>query len=533
MSQTIFVSYARYDNARPPGEPSAQGFVSRLIEELKYEFSKMARPWPDIWMDVDKIRDGELFDHKIQSAISESSLFVPVLSTNWLESGFCRQELECFRQRWSPVDDAFKERITVVHGNFVALKERPAELDGQVGYRFFDFPNGVEEPNGERFFFDRGKSVHEAHYLSSVRELARDLWVKTRPGARPAPAPVRGIRLMVAQPLEPVPPEPVTPPRVATPATRNGRTIYLAKPSLDLEPAYQRVAGELLAQGYDIRPQPDAYIPSDCSAAGFIDDALASCELSVHLLGNDVGFAIAGGATSVGLQLRRAAAAVQATSGSKAEFRRIVWAPKILQASADADGARKTGQRDPLQVLQLIDDYLPNDKVDGGGVNDFVTFLIQHLDSTAPKVEQVPPPPNGSTSKALSYYIYHNSIDFLFAQDVAEAMRHRPGVETKMPGMSGDVVERDALHRRYMRECDAILLCWGGASDTWAKSYAAELKDWRTLGRNEQFKVRGVVVGPPDDLVKKYVDRLWPNSEIDVVIPVNSLDGFSPETFRG
>ena len=70
MSQVAFLSYAREDDLKPPYDANADGFVCALHKNLKYEFTRLARPRPDIWQDVENVRGGDLFDPKIAEAIN-------------------------------------------------------------------------------------------------------------------------------------------------------------------------------------------------------------------------------------------------------------------------------------------------------------------------------------------------------------------------------------------------------------------------------------------------------------------------------
>ena len=65
-------------------------------------------------------------------------------------------------------------------------------------------------------------------------------------------------------------------------------------------------------------------------------------------------------------------------------FRRIVWAPKVLEEAATLE--RKV-ERDPLAVLAKFNQQLATDKVEGDSLSKFVDFLFQHLDRTAPPRE--------------------------------------------------------------------------------------------------------------------------------------------------
>ena len=119
-------------------------------------------------------------------------------------------------------------------------------------------------------------------------------------------------------------------------ASANGRVIYLAKPASDMEQAYSRFAFELQGRGYVVVPDVTSDIPNDSTALAYIDETLAKAELSIHPLGEKGGFAPDDNALDpiVKLQLARARARAAASSADQADraFRRIVWAPRILDA---------------------------------------------------------------------------------------------------------------------------------------------------------------------------------------------------------
>jgi hypothetical protein len=71
--------------------------------------------------------------------------------------------------------------------------------------------------------------------------------------------------------------------------------------------SYEFLANNLVAQGFDIVPRQDQYIPLDSSASGFIDNAIALADTSIHILGNEAGYEPDGHAPLVKLQLERAA----------------------------------------------------------------------------------------------------------------------------------------------------------------------------------------------------------------------------------
>ncbi|HEY3944943.1 MAG TPA: TIR domain-containing protein [Solirubrobacteraceae bacterium] len=73
----VFLSYSRLDGA----------FVRRLLSALQARGK-------DVWVDVDGIRDGEVFPEALRRAIESSDAFVFVISPDSVHSSFCEEEVE-------------------------------------------------------------------------------------------------------------------------------------------------------------------------------------------------------------------------------------------------------------------------------------------------------------------------------------------------------------------------------------------------------------------------------------------------------
>jgi TIR domain len=89
----LFVSYA-HKNDRP------WRWVSEFVETLKDELEGKSRDF-NIWWDPG-LRTGEDFNIAIGDAISESAVFLSVLSLAYGDSTYCKREIEEFRQQRHP-----------------------------------------------------------------------------------------------------------------------------------------------------------------------------------------------------------------------------------------------------------------------------------------------------------------------------------------------------------------------------------------------------------------------------------------------
>ena len=161
-----------------------------------------------------------------------------MLSRNWLTRPYCLRELEAFSRRWNKEGDrALRQRLVVVAKHYVDPQQRPSLLQGQEGFSFFTL-DAQADPGQEHEFFARG-AIRDPRYQDRVRDLGSYLW---RSAARLDKA-VIAVPVTAAQSAKS--PSPQT----------TGRTLYLAKPAVDMREAYGRLVDELHGRGYGWSPQ--------------------------------------------------------------------------------------------------------------------------------------------------------------------------------------------------------------------------------------------------------------------------------------
>jgi TIR domain len=93
----IFVSYASVDDERYPG--SSQGWVARFRDAITVQLAKKLgrREYYELWMDH-KLRCGQPLTFEILEKVRGSATLLVVLSKGYLESPWCRRELETFAE---------------------------------------------------------------------------------------------------------------------------------------------------------------------------------------------------------------------------------------------------------------------------------------------------------------------------------------------------------------------------------------------------------------------------------------------------
>jgi hypothetical protein len=456
----IYISYARADDELPPEAPDRAGFVTSLRDQLLFEFNRLGHPRPKIWKGPSSTLNTVGFTPEIRQALAESSLLLVILSRNWLSSESCGRELLAFAGRWES-DPSLRERIFVAEKRHVPDDLRPPLLQHRAGFSFLQFDDPAD-PGSEMEYYSRGRA-RDPRFYDVIKELARVLWRKSE----------RLLRI---------------PRAAAASAARQGpnaQIVYVAKVASDMSNAYDRLVRELLGRGYQVVPDVGAEIPHDSSATAFIDEALASASMSVHLLGERHGYAPENADPIVQLQLKRAARMCPAgalTSSAEHGFRRVIWAPERL------DYIELT--RDPIAVLAKFDNLLGSDAVTGGSLTEFVDLALR---SAATRVAQAAAAP---TKPRSSVYICCGAEGQAYASALAEALTESDLVVFR-PAFDGPPAEVIEINRKQLQVCDIAAVCWSWESEIWVRSTLQQLRDWHGLGRAARFAWLWLIVGPP------------------------------------
>ncbi len=124
----VFVSFSWADNKeRLPGEPRSR-WIDTLKEALTARLADRMRPDPvSVWLDAKDVEGNLPLDEILRGAAGHSALFLLVLSENYLQSRYCRDELEAFL-RQAGGDESAKGRIFVVLRECAAVG-KPSQVD--------------------------------------------------------------------------------------------------------------------------------------------------------------------------------------------------------------------------------------------------------------------------------------------------------------------------------------------------------------------------------------------------------------------
>ena len=170
----IYISSASLDNQTSPWE--SHGWVDQFYQALGIELSRRIGRHNAVstWRNT---REYDEFDDDIENAIERSALFVALISPAYLQSDFCKKELQTFSEKAAASGYGLsvheRSRIFPVLMNRVPLNEWPraiAEL-GIMGFTFY-----VDSENWH--LADMGHPTDPRHqdFQEQIRRLAQEIF---------------------------------------------------------------------------------------------------------------------------------------------------------------------------------------------------------------------------------------------------------------------------------------------------------------------------------------------------------------------
>jgi hypothetical protein len=446
----VFISYARLDDERPPGREDVQGWVSFFWGELRYELTNAGLGQAKLWLDRYEIEKAEKFTDKIEAALAEAKVILPVLSPNWLGRDWCVREVLRFAEQKIAGRDPANDILPVFKIEIPSTESIPPPLLGREGYEFFrrDQTGRLCE------FYWRGLK-NEKDYLDLVRQIAfriRDRFF--------------------------IPPQQVD----VTPS--RGRTVFVAAPTDELRDAWQRLINDLKADGYNVLPADDRLPDTAVKAEELVRTALEKADLALHLLGESEGAIPFGGTEGiVRLQLRLSREHASANPSQQ----RILWAPRWLP---DAN----SGKRDPFEVIGRFGQLNKGEHVYAEAVTELSQWLRDLLE---------PPVPAARSVISTWYIASAAAADDSHVSMLANGLQSA-GQDVEVV-FSGEPVPHPPKDRSAL-----VLLPWG---DTDVASLITHLESLEPLGRRavlvlpggdvaakNRFFRKGIVVLPMPDL---------------------------------
>ena len=450
LKDEIFISYAHKDDGILPGHQ--QGWVSYFDSALRTLLNQKISPSPTIWRDID-LGKNEVLDDTIMERIARMAMMISILSPNYLDSKWCMREVKHFR------DVAEKKRIDLqIAGKSRIIKvvkipletTLPPIFSGTIGFEFYkEENNSVTE---FRLEFGEDPSVK---FLLKVNELANE--IKTL---------IQSIKQSSKGTETPAEEKPET-------------TVYLAVSTLDED--YSNIKSDLLERDLKVLPDRPLALGADDLKKQVRAD-LKRCGLSIHLIGEEYGPTPMGENRSF-VELQHELAIERGANDPS--FSRLIWMP----TPPDADKTR------PEQIWRRrFQDTLsasPGDNVEllQQSLENFKTVIQDKLKTVRPSPTLIL-----STRDAPLVFVICDAMDFDGARRLHDCLYHDWECETTLPSTEPDEIRLHEDFQRKLLVCDALVIFWDGAPESWVRTKLWELQRIRAKRAHRPFLAQAVYI---------------------------------------
>ncbi|MDQ3803914.1 MAG: toll/interleukin-1 receptor domain-containing protein [Acidobacteriota bacterium] len=480
----IFISYAHIDNQ--PLAEGLRGWVESLHERLKIRLGQLLGEEANIWRDR-KLQGNDIFADTLVEKLSSAAILVSVLSPRYVKSEWCIRELEEFckvAKANGGLPGGHKLPVFKVVKTFVPLQEHPPQLQGVLGYEFYEYD---PERGRAKEFSPEVMPQRDIRYWEKLDDLAYDIKQLIEGMQRAAEAP--NGRAAAGEPAAPA----------------SGKTVYLAETTSDLSAQRDQVKRELQQHGHAVLP--DKELPLDAvSLKQAVGEYLSRSHFSVHLIGEHYGIIPEGEEKSV-VHLQSELAA-----GRGEDFLRLVWMPPGLQS-------REERQQGFINTFLLGHQAQKGTEVLQTKLED-LKVIIHETASRGPEPE---PAAGEAAGEALgiNLYLICDKEDLQPANELADYLFNQ-GVDVVLPAMEGDEAQVYEDHKANLMDCDAVLIYYGRANEIWLRMKLRELQKVAGYGRAAPLLGKAVYLGAPRTEAK---ERL---REHDTTI-IKNYEAFSPE----
>ncbi len=171
FTHDVFISYGHLDDEDPAGD--VKGWVDLLVERLPRLVSNSLGYQPKIWRDERSLHGNDLLTAAIEEGISRSLLLIPIVSPRYVQSEWCRVELNAFCNTAPPSGaPPHRSRIFKVIKTPLLLhpNREPEQLRDLIGYSFFEMEGDMPVE-----FSPDTTPNKDQRYWTALRRLAWDI----------------------------------------------------------------------------------------------------------------------------------------------------------------------------------------------------------------------------------------------------------------------------------------------------------------------------------------------------------------------
>jgi hypothetical protein len=518
FDQHLFISYAHLDNQ--PLAPKQMGFISRFHEMLKVVLGIRLGCEARIWRD-DKLRGNDVFTPEILGQLQNSALVASVLSRRYLESEWCRREINEFCE---VAHAAGKLRLGNQARVFKVLMEPltdqtplHASIREPTGFPFYqmeeDAPLHLDPVYGPEFEQLLAKRV--ALLAWRMSELIRKLEPGGgggdggRSGGRTGGESVgnggKDLKEARVVAVSKVTSE-------GTTAPQRGRTIYVAECAEDRLEDRESLMAELSLWGYSVLPNEPLPLDDEPRCAERVRAVLGACELSVHLVGRAYGDVLPGGKSLVVLQNE-----VCAEFARTEALRRLISLPK-------GTAAKHARQQAFIEQLETNAKAQRGADLLGGDLESFKTAMHRTLENLSKPRSLWPPATRSPNGARPLVYMMCTEQDRRAAVPLLGFLTSH-GFDPKLPAFTGDATTVREVHESLLADADAVFLYYGQGDEAWRSHQEQELRRSRALRTQPPVAIVTYLAEPLNEDKAILLATRGPNL-------VDATSGFSAEALE-
>jgi hypothetical protein len=487
----IFVSYAHVDN-KPFDNP--QGWVDSFVRRLSLRLEQLIGKEPAVWRDT-RLQGNEYFAGSIGDGISSTLLLLSVISPRYVNSDWCRGEIKefCRHASQSGAGGAGNlSRVFKVVKTHVDEAEMPGELQGLLGYHFYDF----DERGRPREFRPDDPPNKDQRYWDRLEDLALDIVKALKTFGADSPRDSRRSEEVDtnadALPLE--------------------KKVYLAETTADVTPERDRIRRELQQRGYYVLPDRELPRRAD-EFEQKVAEHLSRCALSVQLVGSTYGLIPEGEEERSIIRMQEELAARRASED--ASFSRLIWMPPGLEPQ---------GNRHRAFVEALNTSLGAGAELLQTSVEDLKMRVVEKLTKRA-EAPAKQPNGNGYAEGPRAVYLICDNRDVGDVMPIEDYLFNQ-GFEVINSAVVSEGDDAAQSHRESLLNCDAALIYYGNANQMWLRSKLWDLQKARGWGRTSPLSAKAVYVSAPQTSDK----QRFRTHEVPLVI--QNFEGFSPDALK-
>jgi hypothetical protein len=488
----IFVSYAHVDN-KPFDNP--QGWVDSFVRRLSLRLEQLIGKEPAVWRDT-RLQGNEYFAGSIGDGITSTLLLLSVISPRYVNSDWCRGEIKEFCRRTSQAGGSGAgnlSRVFKVVKTHVDEAEMPDELQGLLGYHFYDF----DERERPREFRPDDPPNKDQRYWDRLEDLALDIVKALKTFGTAASRDSRRS-------------EEVEPDADALPLEKK---VYLAETTADVTPERDRIRRELQQRGYYVLP--DRELPRHADEfEQKVAEHLSRCALSVQLVGSTYGLIPEGEEERSIIRIQEELTARRASED--ASFSRLIWMPPGLEPQ---------GNRHRAFVEALHTSLGAGAELLQTSVEDLKMRVIEKLTQRTEAAARQTTGNSDEGSGPRAVYLICDNRDVGDVMPIEDYLFNQ-GFEVINSAVVSEGDDAAQSHRESLLNCDAALIYYGNANQMWLRSKLWDLQKARGWGRTSPIAAKAVYVSGPQTTDK----QRFRTHEVPLVI--QNFEGFSPDSLK-